>query len=286
MPRGRASEIFLCAARVVVVAPLGQSAQHGATDGDALSLAVPERSVLSMRLISLIGRPGVEVSLYARLLSARLRAELLAVPPAAAAEVAHGTHLGKQLSAAAAGAVGKPLPSNLVAPLIMPKLQRAAQLQAPLVLSGFPRNLDQLTMLQQAGVPTLPTVVHLELPRVIAERRLADRHICANCGEPMRRIEPPTTGEGAVPAGLWAHLLEEATECDAPSPRRAAIDEADAARERLDAFDAQTLPLLARLEQRGAAVHNVVALENFDETWAAVEAACGLEPLHPEPGGT
>ena len=204
MPRGRASEIFLCAARVVVVAPLGQSAQHGATDGDALSLAVPERSVLSMRLISLIGRPGVEVSLYARLLSARLRAELLAVPPAAAAEVAHGTHLGKQLSAAAADAVGKPLPSNLVAPLIMPKLQRAAQLQAPLVLSGFPRNLDQLTMLQQAGVPTLPTVVHLELPRVIAERRLADRHICANCGEPMRRIEPPTTGEGAVPAGLWA----------------------------------------------------------------------------------
>ena len=43
---------------------------------------------------------------------------------------------------------------------------------------------------------------------------------------------------------------------------------------------------VARLEQRGAAVHNVVALENFDETWAAVEAACGLEPLNPEPGGT
>ena len=71
-----------------------------------------------------------------------------------------------------------------------------------------------------------------------------------------------------------------------PQIRRHVVLSLLAARERLDAFDAQTLPLLARLEQRGAAVHNVVALENFDETWAAVEAACGLEPLHPEPGGT
>jgi len=233
----------------------------------------------SQQLVGLVGRAGAEVPLFARLLGARLGAEVVSVPAAAAAEVAHGTHLGKQLgTATTADTLGQPLPSSLVAPLVMPKLQRALQLSAQqptLVLSNFPRTLDQLTMLQQAGLPALPRVVHLTLSRAEAERRLAERHVCANCGEAMHRL-PSQPG---APPGLHAHLLEEATDCDAPAPCRAAIDATEAARRRLDAFDAHMPPLLERLRARGADVHDVPVLEGADDTWAAIEAACGLDPL-------
>jgi adenylate kinase family enzyme len=228
-------------------------------------------------LHAVVGRACTEAPLFARLLAARLRAELVAVPAAAAAEVAHGTHLGARIAAATAAdtSLGTPLPSALVAPLVTPKLQRALLQPGSLVLAGFPRTLDQLTMLQQAGLPALPRVIHLMLPREEAERRLAERHVCGNCGEPMRRLP----AEAGAPAGLHAHLLEEATECDAPAPRRAAIDAEESVLRRLNAFDAHTVPLLERMEARGAEVLHVPVSESAHDTWAAIEAACGLEPL-------
>ena len=226
-------------------------------------------------LVSLLGRPGAEVPLFARLLSARLRAELVSVPAAAAAELAHATHLGAQLQKAAP-LIGAPLPAALVAPLVLPKLERATRGAAEpnLVLSGFPRTLEQLTMLQHAGVSAMPRIVHLTLPRAEAERRLASRCVCANCGEAMHTL-PPSAG---APAGLHVHLLEEATECEAPKPSRAAADAPDAVRRRLDAFDALTMPLIEKLQARGAEVREVAVCESADETWRAVEAACVRMP--------
>lgn len=232
-----------------------------------------------MKIVGLLGRPGTEAPLFGRLLSARLRAELVAIPAAAAAEVQHATHLGGQiLEHARAGGdacVGAPLPSRFVAPLILPKLQRGLQADASLVLCGFPRSLDQLTMLQQAGVMAPPTVVHLTMDRDEAERRLAARHVCGSCGEAMVPM-PPREG---TPPGLMMHLLEEASPCDAPAPARMAIDEADPVRRRLDAYDELTIPLLAKLRARGAELHEVPVLDAAEDTWDAVAIACGLEPL-------
>ena len=231
-----------------------------------------------MRLVGLLGRPGAETPLFGRLLSARLRAELVSIPVAAAAEVRHATHLGKQLlehTQASASAMGAPLPSRLVAPLVLPKLQRALQADAPMVLSGFPRTPDQLAMLQHAGVMEPPMIVHLTLERGEAERRLAARMVCGNCGEAMVPM-PPREG---VPSNLMVHMLEEATDCDAPAPTRAAIDEAEAVKRRLDAYDEQTLPLFDKLRARGAVIHEVAVLDSAEDTWDAVAVACGLEPL-------
>lgn len=255
-------------------------------------------------MLALLGRPGTELSLHARLLAARLRCEVLSVPNAAAAEVAHGTHLGGRLAeaAAVAGAAGALLPSSLVAPLVMERLKRTLLLPRPeeatkLVLSGFPRTADQLTMLQQsgaaAGVVAAPTVVHLTLERAEAERRLATRRVCASCGEAMYPMPPSeqqrakvaaasvpggaaaSAAAGAASAVLYTHLVEEASECDAPLPVHAASDASDAVLRRLDAFDQHTLPLLERLRSRGTEVIEVECMLSAEETCEEL----GHEPM-------
>ena len=265
-----------------------------------------------MSLLAVLGRPGAETALYSRLLSARLRCEVLSVPKAAAMEAAAGTHLGSKLREAAAAiesgaAAGSLLPSNLVAPIVSERLRRALLVparrpnQVNLVLSGFPRTPDQVQMLQMAGasagVPAVPKVIHLVLGRDEAERRLAIRRVCASCGEAMYPMPAKdqqqakaaaaslpggaeaSAAAGAASANLHTHLVEHASECDHPRPVRAAADTPDLVARRLDAFDQFSLPLLESMRARGAEVVEVPVLESAEETWRSVELAVGLEPL-------
>ena len=229
----------------------------------------------------MLGRPGAEAHLFSRLLAARLRGSVVSVPSAAAAETAHSTHLGSELSRAVgmrAGTLGEPLPNSLVWPLMQSRLERAARPgeRGAIVLHGFPRNLDQLRMLQQAGL-LAPTVVHLALERHEAERRVAERRVCATCGGAMY---PLPKAEGAPAAVLYAHHAEDVTDCDSPDPRQAEVDQPAIAHRRLDAYDKHTVPLLERLRgTRGVALHEVDVHVPAEDAWAAIETACGLSPL-------
>ena len=80
---------------------------------------------------------------------------------------------------------------------------------------------------------------------------------------------------GGLPAGatVYAHLVEDASECDQPRPVQAAMDAADAVKRRLDAFDAHTLPLLERLRARGTEIIEVPLAETCEQTWEAIERA-------------
>lgn len=231
-----------------------------------------------MQVLTVLGRPGAEALLFSRLLAARVRGSVVSVPAAAAAEMAHSTHLGGELSRAVgmqAGTLGEPLPNSLVWPLIQPRLERAARPgeSGAIVLHGFPRNLDQLRMLQQAGLRA-PTVVHLALDRHEAERRVAERRVCAACGGAMY---PLPKAEGASTAVLYAHHAEDATDCDSPDPRQAEADQPAVVHHRLDAYDKYTVPLLERLRgSREVTLHEVDVRVQADEAWAAIEAACGL----------
>ena len=107
---------------------------------------------------------------------------------------------------------------------------------------------------------------------------LTGDRVCAACGEPMGELPP---AKGAPPgAPLFAHLLDDAVECDAPAPVRSDADSGEAGRRRLDAFDERTAPLIDALGRGGAeavvraAVHPLAA-----DTWEAIEEACGLDPL-------
>ena len=211
--------------------------------------------------------------MFARLLAARVRAsEVVSVRISAAAEVAHRTHIGVRIEQhAATSAVGGLLPSSLVLPLVQSRLKRAQSSGEPIVLSGFPRTLDQLLMLQHAGLGT-PQLLHLDLSREDSEQRVANRRVCASCGDPMY---PPFNGN-AEPDGLPEHFIE--TECDAEKPIIDLLDAEPALGQRLDDFDNFTVPLINQLRQRGA-VHDIPFHSDADATWKAVQAAYGLTPM-------
>lgn len=245
-------------------------------------------------VFAVLGRPGSEAGLFARLLRARLRAplEVISVPAAAATEIAHRTHLGQRLQQHQnlCGDCGDAwLPSALVAPLVQSRLQHAASQPHPVVLAGFPRTLDQMRMLQHAGLGT-PRVVHLAMSRQQAVQRVGERRVCATCGEPMYRLPPPVDASGAAAAHgrLYAHFVE--SDCDKPVPQSADLDAKEELAQRLDAFDRHTLPLIERL-RAGGAVQDVPitvaapsgegeAAANFlsaDDIWTAIQESCGLE---------
>lgn len=237
--------------------------------------------MVGLNVWSVIGRPGVDAGLYSRLLAARLRAQLVAVPEIAAYEVAQRTHVGSQLSVLD-GSRGALLPSPLVSMLVQTPLHRAVQTAADgrtspaLLLAGFPRTCDQVRMLQIAGVPP-PSVLFLDTSREEAERRLAHRHVCAACGEPMHTV--PTKESAATRPPVWVHMIDE-SDCDQFVPVRAAVDAPAAVRRRLDEFEAHTLPVLEALRAGGASgVVDVAVAARVEDTWASVEAAVGLEPL-------
>jgi adenylate kinase family enzyme len=224
-----------------------------------------------MRVLSLLGRPGTDTGLFARLLAARLRApEALSVRVAAAAEVRHRTHLGVQIERWSDEHVGANLPSALVAPLVQSRLQMAAASGGELVLAGFPRSADQLRMMQHAGLST-PTVLHLSLPRDQSVLRVADRRVCDACGEPMY----PLNAVKGAPAGLHTHLVE--SDCETPIPRQDSADLSSPLALRLDDFDTHTAPLLEQLRGRGA-VLDIPLGETAQATWNGVLVACGLPP--------
>ena len=94
----------------------------------------------------------------------------------------------------------------------------------------------------------------------------------------MHELPPPADApEGSPP--MLVHLIE--ADCEEPLPGRAPADLGEAAAARLDAYDAQTAPLIERLRSGagGAEVLDVTFGETAEATWAAIEAAVGLEPI-------
>jgi len=223
------------------------------------------------KVFAVLGRPGTEPALFARLLGLQLRAaEVFSVRAAAAAEMEHRTHLGNQIAQLAAPDLkGQLLPSAIVAPLVQTRLPRASVSGGALVLAGFPRTADQLRMLQHAGFGTPHSVLHLNLTRADAEHRVADRRVCEACGEPM--YTPPGNTTGAI----HAHLVD--ADCEAHAPRRDPHDDPSVLRRRLDAYDAHTSPLIEQMRARGV-VHDIDVDNDAEATWARMLAACGLLP--------
>ena len=232
-----------------------------------------------MRLLAVLGRPGTDAPVFARLLSARLRAtETVSVRVAATAELNHRTQLGMQISQRVGPELdGNLLPSALVAPLVQARLQRAQMSDGTCVFSGFPRTQDQLRMLHHAGLET-PRILHLVLSRSEAEQRVAGRRICDTSGEPMY----PAPAIDGAPSDLYQYLIE--SECDKPSPRQDALDLPPALERRLNAYEEHTVPLLDALRGRGA-VCDIPLGETAQATWDAVLAACGLPPDELEKDG-
>jgi adenylate kinase len=127
-----------------------------------------------MRLLLLAGPGGGKGTQGARL-AERLRLEHIAAGDALRDEVERGTEIGRR--AASYVQRGELVPDELVVELITPAVAAAAE-AGGYVLDGFPRNLAQATVADEAwerrGIG-LEAVVYLEVPDDELRRRLLAR---------------------------------------------------------------------------------------------------------------
>lgn len=122
------------------------------------------------------------------------------------------------------------------------------------VLDGFPRTTVQAealdTMLATRG-DSIRAVISLEVDDTEMVKRVAGRMTCGDCGEGFHDHFKPPAKEGVCDA------------CGAQNMTRRADDNAATAISRLEAYNAQTAPLVAYYGARGA-LHAVDAMQAID----------------------
>lgn len=174
--------------------------------------------------------------------------------------------LGRQIAAIMQS--GRLVPDGLVNRLVEARIALPDCSQG-FILDGYPRTVPQAQMLEKllerAGFE--PVVVYLEVDynRIVA--RLSGRRLCPQCGSLY---------------SLASNAPQVAEVCDYCGAALVVRDDdrEEVIRERLDAYDRQTRPLLDYFQTRGYAFHGVEATDASPQSIAR-----RIEELMPVPEG-
>eukprot|EP01061_Rhynchopus_euleeides_P008390 TRINITY_DN1745_c0_g1_i3.p1 TRINITY_DN1745_c0_g1~~TRINITY_DN1745_c0_g1_i3.p1 ORF type:complete len:394 (+),score=85.49 TRINITY_DN1745_c0_g1_i3:82-1182(+) len=181
------------------------------------------------------------------------------------AAVKEGSDVGKR--AESVMKVGGLVDDSLVMDVIVDRIQHA-DCQKGFILDGFPRTLDQADMLDaklaQSG-ERVKQVVAIEVPDGILEERICGRWVHKASGRSyhVKYHAPKSLGDKTPSADTMRddETGEELTQ--------RADDTAEALKSRLEAYHAQTVPLLEHYDTRVSRVNGDCAA---DDVWTAIAA--------------
>lgn len=155
------------------------------------------------------------------------------------AAVASGTEIGKK--AKAVMDAGKLVSDDIVIGIIDERLD-AADCANGFILDGFPRTVAQAealdTLLAAKGM-NLDAVLELRVPDSLLVERITGRFTCAKCGAGYHDSFKKPKAEGVCDS------------CGGTEFKRRADDNAETVTSRLEAYHAQTAPLLPYYEGKG-----------------------------------
>ena len=180
----------------------------------------------------LLGRPGAGKGTQAKLLEDSRSLVKLSTGDMLRAAVAAGTELGRK-----AGNImerGQLVPDDLVIGLIAERMNEGGSGEG-YVLDGFPRTIAQaeaLDRLLKERSKKLDRVIVMEVDDDALVERIAGRFACANCGEGYHDIYKLPKVEGIC------------DRCGRAGFVRRRDDNEEAVRARLQAYHAQTEPLI------------------------------------------
>lgn len=208
-------------------------------------------------VLILLGPPGAGKGTQARMLEERFGLVQLSTGDLLRAAVAQGTPAG--LAAKAVMEAGGLVSDEIVLAILKDRMA-GPDVARGVILDGFPRTARQAaaldTLLADAG-QKVTAAVSLEVDDEAMIARVAGRYTCANCGEGYH----DTFKQPAV-AGVC-------DKCGGTEFKRRADDTAETARARLQAYHAQTAPLIAHYRALGV-------LEEIDAMGTIEEIAAGL----------
>ena len=198
-----------------------------------------------MKAIVLFGSPGSGKGTQAKLLT-----ECLGVPHVSTGEMLRdGIRQGAGVDAAVAASMyaGSLVSDEVVDGMVEERLGRP-DAAAGFVLDGYPRTLAQARSLaewlNQRGIREV--VIHLAVDYNVIIARLTGRRECPRCGTPYNvALRPPK--------------VDELCDLDGEKLVRREDDREEVIRERLDAYEGQTRPVLEYFRTAGGRVIEVDA---------------------------
>lgn len=218
-------------------------------DGSVHSSAPP--------VLILLGPPGAGKGTQARMLEERFGYVQLSTGDLLRAAVAAGTDAGK--AADAVMKAGGLVSDQIVIDILRDRLV-APDCAGGVILDGFPRTTVQAealdTLLVESG-QSIDTVVSLEVDDAAMVTRIAGRYTCGGCGEGYHDSFKIPANPGVCDG------------CGGTDMKRRADDTADAVGARLEAYHAQTAPLIGYYEGHGV-LTRVDAMGDINDIATAV----------------
>lgn len=209
--------------------------------------------------IILLGPPGAGKGTQADFLQKKLGVPKLSTGDMLRAAVAVGTEIGKQADEVMRA--GRLVSDDIMIRLIRERIV-AADCAQGFILDGFPRTLTQAReldkMLAALGKP-LSLVIELTVDDAALVDRIAGRFACGKCGAGYHDAFRPTHKPGVCDV------------CGATEFTRRKDDNRETVKSRLDAYHAQTAPLLPYYKGR-AVLRSVDGMALISEVTKAIDA--------------
>jgi adenylate kinase len=211
-------------------------------------------------VIILLGPPGAGKGTQARMLEQDHGLVQLSTGDLLRNAVAKGTAAG--LAAKAVMEAGALVSDQIVLAVLQERMAEP-DVSGGVVLDGFPRTLAQAealdALLERAG-QRVSDVVSLEVDDAAMVERIAGRYSCAGCGEGYHDSFKQPAVAGVCDT------------CGGTEFNRRADDKAETVRARLEAYHAETAPLIAYYEGRGV-LDRIDAMGSIGEIRAALGRA-------------
>jgi adenylate kinase len=212
--------------------------------------------------VILLGPPGAGKGTQAKRLEERHHLVQLSTGDMLRALVASGSTLGKE--AKAVMDAGKLMPDELMVQMISDRIDEP-DCKDGFILDGFPRTAAQAEsldeMLAKKGLK-LDRVIQLEVDEEALVGRITGRFSCTNCGAGYHDEFQQPKAEGVCDS------------CGGTEFRRRDDDNEATVRSRLEAYHAQTAPILPYYAQAGV-LQGVDGMAGIDEVARQIEEVLG-----------
>ncbi len=210
-------------------------------------------------VLILLGPPGAGKGTQARMLQETYGMVQLSTGDLLRAAVAAGTDAGKR--AKAVMEAGDLVSDDIVIAILRDRLAEPDCAQG-VILDGFPRTTVQAqaldALLENTG-QRIDAAISLEVEDAAMVERISGRFTCGSCGEGYHDSFKPT-----VKAGVCDN-------CGSTDMKRRADDNAATVAQRLQAYHAQTAPLIDYYQTKGA-LSRVPAMGAIDEIAAQLNS--------------
>ncbi len=206
----------------------------------------------------LLGPPGAGKGTQARMLEEKFGLVQLSTGDLLRAAVAAGTEAGK--AAKAVMEAGQLVSDEIVLAILKDRMSDD-DVKAGVILDGFPRTEAQAealdALMAEAG-QKIDSAISLAVDDEAMVERVSGRFTCGGCGEGYHDSFKQTSVDGVC------------DKCGSTDMKRRADDNAETVRSRLEAYHAQTAPLIAYYQTQGCLIE-INAMQAIDAVESNLE---------------